>query len=101
MQVMPEGNIMCVPTGVPEKGNPDIRTRILMEYHDGHLNGQRGISNTYLSVRRRFKWPSLSKDVESSCHLVKYAKQAKVEIAKRRKCSATTDPLVAWNTLLV
>ena len=79
---MPEHHIIRVPRGVPEKGNPDIRTRILMECHDGHLNGHRGISNTYLSVRRRYEWPSLSKDVESfvsSCEACQASKKSRLQ----------------------
>ena len=48
-------------------GTNTLRSVILREYHDSALGGHMGEKKLLASVRRRFYWPGLAKDVKRFC----------------------------------
>ena len=49
-------------------GTDTLRLVILREYHASALGGHMGEKNLLASVRRRFYWPGLAKDIKRFCH---------------------------------
>ena len=48
-------------------GNDTLRSVILREYHASALGGHMGEKKLLATVRRRFYWPGLAKDVKRFC----------------------------------
>ena len=78
--ICPERDVICIPKGIANNKEPDIRTRLMIEHHDSAMAGHRGVHSTYLHLRRRYTWPKMSKDVEkfvSSCEECQASKKGR------------------------
>ena len=89
-----EGEVLCIPYQKPCDctKNGSIRNTVISELHDSDISGHRGISATYLTVRRRYYWPKLSIDVKNYIKVCEICNTTKSD---RRKKSGLLQPLQA------
>ena len=43
----------------------EYRTKVLEQYHDSPLGGHRQFQNTYISIREKYYWPDMVKDIKN------------------------------------
>ncbi|XP_051161523.1 uncharacterized protein LOC127281712 [Leptopilina boulardi] len=70
---------------------PEIRPKIISEFHDSLVGGHKGITKTYRRIRERYYWPRLRDDVTQFIRKCKSCLENKLVRARTREPMLITD----------
>ena len=70
---------------------PELRPRIIAEYHESLIGGHKGVTKTYRRIRKRYTWPNLREEITEHIRRCRSCPQRKIVRAQTREPMLITD----------